>query len=84
MHSLSFSFLLNRSIHSLHATWYPLIWFEVDTTELLTAAEGQLDLLGELPRTTVSSWDLYQHTSRQVSTIQATAPVLERLKRYVE
>ncbi len=72
----------NRSIHSRHSTWYPNTWSEVDSTELLTVVEVQLDQLAELPRTIVSGWDLYQHTLRQVTTVRATAPVLERLKRY--
>ncbi len=69
------------SIELLHSTWYPQCWSDVDSTQLLVGTEGELDQLSALPRATVADWDLYQHILGHVSTVQANAPVLERLRR---
>lgn len=71
----------HSSIESLHSTWYPQCWSDVDSTQLLVETEGELDQLSALPQATVTDWDLYQHIVGHVSTVQANAPVLERLRR---
>ena len=55
----------------------------MDSSELLTNTENELDLLSELPQKIIRSWDIYQNVLNAVLTVQANAPILERLKRYV-
>ena len=72
-----------RSILELHSEWYRQCWNEIDSSELLTNTENELDLLSELPQKIIRSWDIYQNVLNAVLTVQANAPILERLKRYV-
>ena len=72
----------SRSLHEVHSSWHAQSWTEVDSSDLLTRTEDQLDLLSELPQAVVQGWDLYQHTHRLVTVAQSTVPVLERLKRW--
>ena len=53
----------------------------MESSELLSGTEKQLDLLNGLPPKLTQGWDIYQFLTQAVCTIQNTVPVLNGLKR---